>query len=155
MRTTLKLVAVTAAVALIAAAAPTKTYAGDEEWATAGKVMAGIAAVGLIAVLASHADHSGVMVRADYSPPPRCEPPHQWIPGHYELQRDRVCLPAHWETVVTPAEYGWVRHGCRYEYVMVRPPCTQRVWVPERIEWRESKVWVPGQYQVGAYAYNR
>lgn len=148
MKTILKAVAVIAAVALGTAAAPTKSYAGDREWATAGKVLTGIAAVGLIASLASQPAHCA-------PPPPRCEPPRQWIPGHYEIQRDRVCIPPHWETIVEPAQYEWVRHGHRWEYVLVKPECIRRVWVREQIEWREARVWVPAHYEVGVLAYNR
>jgi hypothetical protein len=85
-------------------------------------------------------------------PPPRCEPPRRWIPGHYEVRRERICIPGYWREVVTPAEYAWVRHGCRSVYVQVRPACTQRVWVPECVEWRETKVWVPGRYEVAGSA---
>jgi len=150
MKTILKVVAVAASLALITAAVPTKSYAGDDEWATAGKVLTGVAAVGLIAILASQAD-GHTSVHASYGAPP----PRQWIPGHYECRRERVCHPAHWDTVVDPAQYGWVRHGCRWEYVMVKPECVRRIWVPERTEWREAKVWVPGHFEVGTYAYNR
>lgn len=159
MKTILKTVAVVAAVALATTALPSKSYAGDQEWATAGKVLTGIAAVGLVAVLASQANHNATVVNASYGTPsypaPRCEPPRQWIPAHYEIQRERVCQPAHWETVVDPAQYGWVRAGRQWVYVMIKPECVRRVWVPERVEWRETKVWVPGHFEVGAYAYNR
>ena len=154
MKTITKAVAVAVSAALIAAAMPTKTYAGDQEWATVGKVLTGIAAVGLVATLASQADRHGPS-HAECAPPPPPPPPQQWIPSHYECQRQRVCIPAHWENTKVPAQYGWVWTGCRYEYVMVRPPTVQQVWVPERSEWREAKVWVPGHFEGPALAYNR
>lgn len=149
MKTILKSVAVIATIALVTAAAPTNTFAGDREWATAGKVLTGIAAAGVIASIVSQPYHCVP------PPPPRCEPPRQWIPAHYEVQRERVCIPGYWDTIVEPAQYGWVRHGHHWEYVIVKPACHQRVWVPERYEWREARVWVPGRYEVAAYAYNR
>lgn len=158
MKTILKAVAVAASLALITAAAPTKSYAGEDEWATAGKVLTGIAAVGLIAILASQADvHTSV--HASYGtpppPPPRCEPPRQWIPGRYECRRDRVCIPGYWDTIVGPPQYGWVQHGCHWEWAVVKPGCERRIWVSERYEWREARVWVPGHYEAPAYAYSR
>ena len=158
MKTILKAVAVAVSLALITAAAPTKSYAGDDEWATVGKVLTGVAAVGLIAILASQAD-GHTSVHASYGapppPPPRCEPPRQWMPGHYECRREPVCQPAHWDTVVDPVQYSWVRHGWRREYVMIKPECERRIWVPERTEWQETKIWVPGHFEAGTYAYNR
>jgi hypothetical protein len=163
MKTILRAIAVGVSVALITAAAPTKSYAGDHEWATVGKVLTGIGAVGLFAVLASQADHHAAPhdgcaqlpppPPTVYAPPP--PPPQQWIPGHYECRRQRVCLPAHWESVTNPAQYGWVWTGYRYDYTVVRPPTVQQVWVPERFTWQETKVWVPSHFEVGALAYNR
>ena len=74
-----------------------------------------------------------------YAPPP---PPL----GYYECRPERVCIPGYWSTESEPPVYGWVRHGCHAEYVMIRPACTHRVWVPERYEVRETRVWVPGGY---------
>jgi hypothetical protein len=86
--------------------------------------------------------------RASFASYDRCAPPPpRWIPGHYETRRDRVCIPGYWQTIEVPAEYGWVRHGWRWCYVVVKPACTRRVWVPERYEWRETRVWVPGHYE--------
>jgi hypothetical protein len=151
MKTILKVVTVGVIAALTLVTAPAKTYAGDREWATVGKVLTGIAAVGFIAAIASQ--HDADVAPAGYCAPPpppaRCEPPPpRWIPGHYEVRRERVCVPGYWDTIVTPAEYAWVRHGCHWRYVEVRPACERRVWVPERVECRETQVWVPGCHDV-------
>src|SRR5262249_20515325 len=84
--------------------------------------------------------------------PPRCEPPRVWIEGHYDCGRERVCIPGYYTTECVPAEYGWVRHGCRSEYVLIHSEYRRQVWVPERFEYRETKVWVPGHFEVAAYA---
>jgi hypothetical protein len=153
MKTITKAIAVAVSVALITTAAPTKSHAGDHEWATVGKVLTGIGAVGLVAAIASQADHRGAPHEGCAAPPP--PPPQQWIPGHYECQRQRVCLPAHWENVTTPVQYGWVWTGYRYDYTIVRPATLRQIWVPERSEWQETKVWVPGHFEIGALAYSR
>jgi hypothetical protein len=109
-------------------------------------VFAGIATIGLIAALASHNDRHYDRYDRGYCPPP--PPPQRWVPGHYETRNERVCIPGYWDTVTVPAEYGWVRHGCRQVWVQIKPECTRRVWVPERYEWRETRVWVPGRMEV-------
>ena len=138
MKTIFKVVAVGVITALALVSAPARSYAGDREWATVGKVLTGVAAVGFIAAIASQHDR-------DIAPAAYCAPPPRWSPGHYEIQTQRVCIPGYWDTVVTPPEYGWVRYGCRWQYVEVRPACEHRVWVPERFECRETRVWVPGR----------
>jgi hypothetical protein len=113
-------------------------------------IVAGIATVGLIAALASRDSAVSVSYHA-----PRCSPPpprQVWVPGHYQTVREKVCRPGYWETVRTPAEYGWVRHGCSWHYVLVKPACTTRVWVPERCEFIEKHVWVPGHFKPVTYA---
>ncbi len=85
--------------------------------------------------------------------PPRCEPPRQWVAGHYEVRREKVVHPGFWREEVTPAEYGWVRGRCGgWQYVVIKPECRRRVWVPERCEWVETRVWVPGHYEELRYA---
>lgn len=148
MKTILKVAAVVVAVALGVAAVPAKSYAGDKEWATVGKVFTGIAAVGFVAAIASQHD-AGPVYHQPVHQPVYCPPPPRWIPGHFEVQREQICIPGHWEKIVTPAQYGWVRHGRHWRYVEVRPACEQRVWVPERREWQETKLWVPGHYEAG------
>lgn len=174
MKSLLKVVAVGSAIALGAAALPTNSDAGewsrgdrgrderrhdDRGWATVGKVLTGVAAFGLLAGIIHDAEHR-VAVRIDHGapvppPPPVCEPPRRWIPGHYECRPERVCIPGYWDTVTEPAQYGWVRYGCHSEYVMIRPACTRNVWVPERYETREARVWMPAHVEDVDYAYNR
>lgn len=141
---------------------PQTSFAGshDHDSGNGAAIVAGIATVGLIAAIASQ--HSNASVNYSFStgvyrpphcspppppPPPRCEPPQRWVPGHYETVREKVVYPGYWDTVTEPAEYAWVKHGCRWEYKMVKPPCTKRVWVPERCEWIEKQVWVAGHFE--------
>jgi hypothetical protein len=151
MKTILKTVTVGLAGALLVTAVPTRGYAGDKEWATVGKVLTGVAVVGVVAALASQND--APVAPAAYCPPPpppRCEPPPQWIPGHYEVHREHICVPGHWQTIVVPAECRWVKRGHHWRQVVVRPARERRVWVPEGADWRETKVWVPGHFEVAS-----
>lgn len=132
---------------LALAGLPGRAYADCRDRDTAGKVIMGIAAVGLIAALASQSDAVAVDFRLSSSSCPPPPPPARWMPGHYETRVERIWIPGRWETVTTPAEYGWVRHGCRWIYGVVKPPCTRQVWVPERYEYRETRVWVDGYYE--------
>ncbi|NQU12139.1 hypothetical protein HQ590_15190 [bacterium] len=151
MKTFLKVVAGAAAAALIVAAAPAKAQAGHRDGETAAAIIAGVATVGIIAALASHDRNVSVAVHAGYTvPPARWRAPPRapvWVRGHYEVRREKVCIPGRWVIETIPAEYGWVRHGWRRHRVLIRPAGTRRVWIPERIEWRETRVWVPGHHQ--------
>lgn len=143
MKTILKIVAVPVAAAVMMLAAPSTSRAEHYErghrggdGATAAAIVAGIATVGIIAAIASQHDRE---YRPAYCapPPPRYEPPQQWVPGHYEMRREQVCVPGYWTTVVERRHHGWGRRGCE-----------ERVWVPERYEWRATQVWVPGHYEL-------
>jgi len=152
MKSLMKVVAVGSALALGIAAMPTKSYASDRDWATVGKVLTGVAAVGVLSAIIHDARPVGVSVRVDHCPPP---PPPRWIPGHYETRQDRICIPGYWTTVTEPAQYVSVRRGRHTVQVMTRAACAQRVWVAERYEIRETRVWVPARHDGGRYAYNR
>ena len=156
MKALLKWIGIPVTAAVILATTPATSRAEDyrhqlpdrhrDNNGAAVAIVAGIATIGLIAALASHNDRPYSRYDRGYCPPP--PPPQRWVPGHYETRRERVCVPGYWDTVTIPAEYGWVRHGCRQAWVMIRPECTRRVWVPERYEWRETRVWVPGRHEV-------
>lgn len=69
--------------------------------------------------------------------------------GHYATRARRVVVPGHHVRRVVPAEYAvrWSRAEGAYVTVCVRPRSTVRVWVPERIEVRRRRVWVPGTWR--------
>ena len=156
MKTLFKFVAVPVAAAVMVLAAPNTGQAGNFErrggngrhdsGATAAAIVAGVAAVGIIAAIASQhdRDYPPAYCAPPPPPPPRYEPPRQWVPGHYELRRDQVCVPGYWDTVVERGGGGWAGHGWhgrRYEEA-------RRVWVPEHVELREIQVWVPGHFEL-------
>jgi hypothetical protein len=103
----------------------------------------------------------GVGKRAP-APAPR---PHQrprravqrvWVPGHYEIVRTRVWVPAYTHKVLRPAEYAyrWDRCGQRVRYV-VRPAHWETVRVAGHWDYRSQKVWRPGHFEVSPRARHR
>lgn len=125
MKKTISIIAMTA---LLAAGFLTSSYAGDREWARAGKVLTGIAGVALLAdAIASPVDyypgHYGyrhydrhyrpycpapvVVVREEYPPCGR------WIEGHYVQYEERVWIPGETRKIWIPSIYTWERHHGR------------------------------------------
>ena len=71
----------------------------------------------------------------------------RYIPGHYEVIRERVCVPGATYRIYVPGRY---RRGCitffgrrssRYS-----PGHYELRQAPDRFEYRNRKVWVPGRY---------
>lgn len=125
--------------------------AGDKEWATAGKVMAGLAALAIIGDLV--ADQSPVCVAA---PPPRrvihvYTPRRVWIEGrHVEVVRKRW-VPGHFERIwVPPARRRiWVGtpRGGYWQDTIARPGFYRRVWRPGYYARRRETRWAPGHWE--------
>jgi len=59
-----------------------------------------------------------------------------------------VIVPGYHEERVIPARYEvrWQFRGRVYARVLVEPRRIVRDWVPERVEVREKRVWVPGRW---------
>ncbi|NQT83852.1 hypothetical protein HQ563_12555 [bacterium] len=134
------------------AAVPLRSsVAGDKEWATAGKVMVGLAALAVISDLV--ADQQPVYVSA---PPPRRvirvhSPRRVWVEGRYIEVVRKVRVPGYHEKVwVPPAhERVWVatRFGGHWQREVVRRGFYKRVWHPgHNIHKRESR-WIPGHWE--------
>ncbi len=125
--------------------------AGDREWATAGKVMAGLATLAIIGDLV--ADQSPVYVTA---PPPRrvirvYTPTRVWVEGrHVEIVRKRW-VTGHFErTWAPPARQRiWVAtpRGGYWQDTIVRPAFGRRVWRPGYYVRRRETQWVPGHWR--------
>ena len=103
--------------ALLTTGFSTSSYAGhrsDRGWATAGKVLTGVAGVALLAdliaspVLAEPCRPARVVVREEY--PARCE---HWVEGHYIQYEDRVWIPGETRRIWIPPTYTWERHHGR------------------------------------------
>jgi hypothetical protein len=97
----------------LAGAGVQTAHAGDREWATVGKVLTGVAAVGLIAaVVDSHAQGS---VTYSYGAPAYCPPSPQVVycappPVVYNCSPVVYCQPA--AVYYAPAVYRGYGYGC-------------------------------------------
>ena len=156
--------------ALMTAGFSTSSYAGhrsDRGWATAGKVLTGIAGVALLAdAIASPVDyypgHHGYSHHdrhyyrpayvPEYCPPPvvvvreEYPPRGRWIEGHYVQYEERVWIPGETRKIWVPPTYTWERHHGRnikvyYEgyYRYEEMPGRYDVCVKER--------WVEGHWE--------
>lgn len=143
---------VNAALATMVAAAglarPVGACAGESEWATAGKILAGVVGAVVIGEVLRPCDRPAAVL---VGPPVRAIPvgepceivyttrerPHRphWRPGRYEWRETRVREPGRWEV-----EARQFRRGHRW--VEVR----ERVWIPGGWVTQRDRVWVPGGY---------
>jgi len=72
----------------------------------------------------------------------------RYLDGHHVVRRRRVVLPGHHVERVVAAryEFRWSRHGQIFVRVLVQPEHIVREWIPERVEFRNKRVWVPGRW---------
>jgi hypothetical protein len=64
--------------------------------------------------------------------------------GRMVIYTERVWQPGYYKTVYVEPVYDWRRDHCgRPVRVMVRPGCTQRVWVEGCWQTRQVSKWVP------------
>jgi hypothetical protein len=135
-------------------------YAGDKEWATAGKILAGVVGAAIIhEIVTSDRNDRAVVVHREY-PAAQFQrvryvqsPQRTWVPGHFETRIVRTWVEGYWEQVWVPAEYQQVRvtkydaYGRAITYwkqVLVNEAHFERVW--HEGFWQEQQVqeWVPG-----------
>ncbi len=133
-------------------AAPLRSsFAGDKEWAIAGKVMAGLAALAVVSDLV--ADHHPMYIAP---PPPRrvihvYSPRPVWVEGRYVEVTRRVWVPGRYERTWVPpvCERVWVAtpFGGHWQETVVRPGFHDRVWRPGYHEYRTEMQWAPGHWE--------
>lgn len=131
------------------------SYAGDKEWATAGKVMAGLAALAILSEVVS--DRAPVQ-HVVYSPAPHARrvitvqvPRRVWVEGrHVEVVREEW-VPGHTERVWVPPAYDrvWVAtpHGGYWREALVQPGHHQTIRHPGHKVLRRELQWVPGHWE--------
>jgi hypothetical protein len=125
--------------------------AGDKEWAVAGKVMVGLAALAIISDAV--ADYHPVVVPA--SPPRRVihvrAPRQVWVEGRYIEVVRKVWVPGHFEKTWVPPVRGraWVttRYGGYWRETIVRPGFHREVWCPGQFVAKRETEWVPGHWE--------
>lgn len=148
-----------AAVALIALPKPT-AYAGDKEWATAGKILAGVVGAAIIHEAVTSNNRTATVVRTEYRGEPvrrvryvQSPPRRQWVPGHYVARTERHWVDGWYEQVWIPAEYKqvrvihrdrWGRTSTTWKQVLVCEGHYEKVWHEGYWETRQVREWVPG-----------
>ena len=131
------------------------SYAGDKEWATAGKIMAGLAA---LAILSEVVSDLGPVQHVVYAPAPHPRrviyvqaPRRVWVEGrHIEVVREEW-VPGYTERVwVPPAhERVWVAtpRGGFWKEVLVQRGHYREVWHPGQKVLRRELEWVPAHWE--------
>lgn len=151
-----------AAMAVVALPRPA-AYAGDKEWATAGKILAGVVGAAIIHEIAtSGREQRAVYVsRQYYGEPIRRvryvqSPQRVWVPGHYEIRCERVWIEGYWERIWIPSEYKDVRvtkYDARgrmttfWKRVLIREGYHDRIWHEGYWDTHEIREWVPGCWE--------
>jgi hypothetical protein len=97
-------------------------------------------------------DHGG---HVRYEPRERaCEPARVWVPGRYEIRRERVWVPGCERKEWVPPRHEWRIDKCGSRYrVLVRDGYWRVVQDPGRYETRDVRVWVPGHWQISGGRY--
>ena len=128
----------------------TTVYAGDKEWATAGKILTGIAGLGILANIAASGRgrhyYAPEYCRSYPASVPRAIPAGVWIPGHYEYRTERVWIAEQLKEKWIPARHRWVRTRFGWQQICVREGYYRRKPVPGHYRNRQVQVWIPGHW---------
>lgn len=137
-----KILAILVAACLAVVFTTGPAYAGDREWATAGKILTGIIGV---TILGNAIANAQAYPAPAYAPPPRAYYPPEpvWVPGRYETRYERRWIPGHWE-IDRAGRHG----GHDDDAYDDRPPHRRhRVWVSGHFEMVEVTVWIPAHWE--------
>ena len=127
----------------------------DRDWATAGKVMAGVLGVGLITSAIVNSARSeptyyeqrpchyyrGIPVA--YPEPIR----QRWVPGHYAIIEEQVWFPGASRSVWIPPQYEWREFRGRRERVLIQDGYYRYDTEPGHYELVQNKTWVEGHWE--------
>ena len=127
-------------------------YAGDKEWAAAGKILTGFIGLNILA----EAIHDSSPVTYVSRRPDRCyrntvryyEPRQCWVPGHYQIVQERVWIPGETRKIWVPAKYCWKWRNGRKVKVRVRDGYYRYENVDGHYETVKKKIWVEGYWKV-------
>ncbi len=134
--------------------------AGDREWATAGKILAGAVGLAILSDITSNQRpayaYRGAPVyrrgRARCYRAPRVvyRPRRVWVEGYYVTREKKVWIRGYWEKRWIEPEYEevWVEtyHGGHWERRLVREGCWRKVRREGYYEYQTVRDWVPGYW---------
>ncbi len=151
-----KMIAVSLIAAILSAVPLTKSYAGEKEWATAGKILAGAVGFAILNELLSddHHDARRVYVGRPIYHVKTSAPRRYWMPGRYVEVVEKEWIPGYFEKVWVPPRYErvWVsygRHGRsgHWEERLVSKGYYERIWHKGYYEYRTVRKWIPGHWE--------
>jgi hypothetical protein len=117
-----RIIAVTVMIALIGTMWVPKAHAGDKEWATAGKILTGIAALSFLGAV-SESHHDDHYYYNDHRRPYR---------HHRGYRRVYRAEPVYYETTV-------------HRYEAPRPRIENKLWMQGHYVTENVRIWVPGE----------
>ena len=121
-------------------------HGGDRGWATAGKVLTGVAGVALLAdLIASPVCYREYHPRTVYVER-SCPPPARWIEGHYVQYEDRVWIPGENRRIWVEPAYTWESHHGRNIRVY-HEGYYRFEEMPGHYEMRMREQWVDGHWE--------
>ncbi|MDP8217277.1 MAG: hypothetical protein P9M03_00965 [Candidatus Theseobacter exili] len=124
-------------------------YAGDKEWATAGKILTGVVGLGIISNLAARPSPHRYSPRRHYRyPKPVYQPAPctTWIPEHYEYRNERVWIPERVKEKWIPPKYEWVQTRYGWQQICVREGFFRRNIISGHFEMLRAHAWIPGHW---------
>ena len=111
--------------------------------------LTGSLAIALLACSAPQASAQSCSPQGLYSARRACVPAAapRYIPGHYQIVREKVLIPGTCYQAYVPARYqsGCGIFGLRYRR-LIAPAHYETRRTPDRYEYRNRRVWVPGRY---------
>ena len=139
-------------------------YAGDKEWATAGKVLAGVVGLAAVQQIAkNHRTNDRYYSRTHYGTPvhrekrvyyhnaPRYRVRKIWVHGKYLIEKVKVWVPGAEEKIWVPPRYErqWIetRRGGYWEDVLVEDGHWRYEQQPGYYEVHTERRWVPGYWK--------
>jgi hypothetical protein len=144
----------------------TQAYAGDKEWATAGKILAGVAAAVIVheVATADRHDERVIVTHRYYGEPASTvrrvhvvrSPQRVWVPGYYQIREERIWIEGCWEQTWVPAIYKQIEvtrydnRGRAYstiERVLISEGHYEGIWHEGYWETHEVREWVPGHWE--------
>lgn len=131
-------------------------YAGQKEWARAGKVLTGIIGLNIL----SNAIHDSTQMRYEHAYSSRryhngynnknerhCKRQREWVAGYYQTVREDIWVPTETRKIWVESRYKIKCHHGRKEHIKVRDGYYRYKTIPGHYETVEKKIWVEGWWR--------